>query len=207
MKTETIQSLKDLQMRMPAIIQQYGSDNNFTQIALANPIVALERAGLQFTESAKDEIEHYVRFGREGLDKLHYLKEDIYKHLGGQIDLNNTEQVSDALMRILPQANNEQSFEYEQQTKAAYKPSPQLNRDSLKKMLRTEPKQVDNDWQDDLQPYSSSHAVLPLIIEYRKMQADNPRFAPPEQIPVIEEKLKKLPLKNVVFTLQRNNNN
>ena len=53
MKTETIQSLKELQLKMPAIIKQYGSDNNLTHIALANPIIALERAGLKFTDEAK----------------------------------------------------------------------------------------------------------------------------------------------------------
>ncbi len=77
MKTETIQSLKELQMRMPAIIDQYGSDNNFTKIALANPIIALERAGFHLTDSAKNEIEQYVRFGKEGLEKLHSLKENF----------------------------------------------------------------------------------------------------------------------------------
>jgi hypothetical protein len=62
-------------------------------------------------------------------------------------------------------------------------------------------------WQDDLQPYSTLHPVIQLMIDYRKMQADNPPFAPAEQIPVIDEKLKQSPLKNVVFTLQRNNIN
>jgi hypothetical protein len=207
MKTETIGSLKDLQMRMPAIIQQYGTDNNFTQIALANPIIALERAGFHFTEGAKDEIEHYVRFGREGLDRLHFLKEDIYKHIVGQIDLNNAEQVGDALMRILPGESSDQYSGQEQGANAAYTPAIKPDRDTLIRILKTPPKQAGENWQDDLQPYSTLHPVIQLMIDYRKMQADNPPFAPAEQIPVIDEKLKQSPLKNVVFTLQRNNIN
>jgi hypothetical protein len=203
MKPELIQSLKDLQLRMPAIIQQFGNDNNFTKIALANPIAALERAGFQFTEAAKEEIENYVRFGPTGVEKLQSLRQDMYKHFGSELQLNNKEAVADAIMRVIPGGETETPGK-SRQAKSGYTSSTKIKRDELVKILSTEPRETGNEWRDDLQPYSALHPVIPLLIEYRKMQAGNPPFAQPEQIPAIEEKLKKLPLKNVVFTLQRN---
>jgi hypothetical protein len=204
MNPETIQSLKELQVRMPAIIQQFGNDNKFTQIALANPIAALERAGFHFTENAKEEIENYVRFGRTGLDKLQVLRGDIFKYFGGQVNLNNTEALTDAILRVVP-PSEEKTPGKSKQDKTAYTSSARLQRNELIKILNTEPKPGDKEWHDALQTYSTLHPIFPLVIEYRKMQAENPAFARPEQLRVIEEKLQKLPLKNVVFTLQRNN--
>ena len=202
MKAETVQSLKQLQGLMPEIIRQYGKDNNLTHIALANPIIALERIGLKFTETAKTEIEHYVRFGKEGLDKLQHLKENIYKHLGTQTDLNNPEQLSDSLVKISEQASKKQSKE-SGPIKGNQIKIDDSHRGKLMNALKSEPKQNGKDWQDDLQSYISHHPVFAQIIEYRKMLSDHPRFATSIEMPGIEEKLKHLPLKNVEFTLQK----
>jgi hypothetical protein len=201
MNTALIQSLKDLQLRMPAIINEYGSNNYFTQLALANPLIALERAGFQFTPGAKDEIEHYVRFGRSGLDRLHFLKEAIYKQTGEAFDLDNTEQLTGILLRIADTGKAQPS---NSRQKLTYSSSTPFTRDKLADILMQPPLQHDNEWQDGLQVYAGIHPVMPLLMEYRKMQAEHPRFASPEKIGIIEEKLKTGPLKNVVFTLQRN---
>lgn len=202
MNTKQIRSLKDLQSRMPDIIREYGSNNNFTQIALANPIIALERAGFEFTESAKDEIEDYTRFGREGLDKLHVLKENIFKHTGRQFNLNNAEKLTDILIGILPQSP--EATKQTMMKKESAKPSIAINRNDLFDILKKAPHLKDNIWHDGLLPYTSLHPVIPLLIGYRKLQAENPRFTSYEQISGVESKLKNSPIKNVVFNLHSN---
>lgn len=202
MNTKQIRSLKDLQLRMPDIIREYGSNNNFTQIALANPIIAMERAGFEFTEIAKDEIENYTRFGREGLDKLHVLKENIFKHTGRQFDLNNAEKLTDVLIGILPQSH--ETLNQTMMEKESDKQSITVNRNDLFDILKNAPHLKNHIWHDELLPYDSLHPVIPLLIEYRKLQTENPRFTSYEQISMVESKLKNSPIKNVVFNLHQN---
>ena len=202
MKADIINSLKDLQSLMPAIIQQYGSDNELTQIALANPIIALERIGLQFTGTAKAEIEQYVRFGKQGITKMQGLRDSINKHLGRDTDLHNVDQLSDALMHIIEQRSNDQPpLDKEQANHQVVKSAVQ--RHDLVSALHTKSNGSGAELEDGLQFYVSHHPVFAQLIEYRKMQADNPPFTSPQEIPVIEERLKNLPLLNVVFKLQK----
>ena len=110
MKTETIKTLKELQLKMPAIIKQYGSDNNLTRLAMANPIIALERVGFTFTPDAKEEIESYVRFGKEGAKRIYDLREKINTTVGRKIDIKNSEQLAEA---ILGEAREKESAKHQ----------------------------------------------------------------------------------------------
>jgi hypothetical protein len=203
MKTEIIQSLKDLQLKMPAIINQYGKDNNLTKLALANPIAALERAGLTFTNEAKEEIETHVRFGKEGAKYYDDLKEKINAAAGTSIDLKNRELVADTIVRLAKQ--NDTSKPQKQIKKDDYQANIVIDRQKLLTTLNSPPKKTNNQWQDALSEFSAVHPLIPLLIQFRQMDAENPAFASSKDIPAIEERLRKSPFTNVVFSLKRNN--
>ncbi|HAL81278.1 MAG TPA: hypothetical protein DCO83_02790 [Mucilaginibacter sp.] len=198
MKTNAINSLRELQLQMPAIFEKYGNDNNFTQIALANPIAALEKIGMEFTDRAKDEIETYARFGKEGAKQISELRANINDTAGSFVDLNAPYQIAEI---IISTGDFNVSKSSEQAKKGAGAGSSSVDKAALIKALESSPKKENNLWQDDLAQFSSMHPVLPLILQYRKLDAESPRFADKKNISAIQEKLNKGPLKNVVFTL------
>lgn len=204
MKTETIHSLKELQLRMPAIIKEYGNDNSLTLIALANPIIALERTGLKFTDQAKEEIETHARFGKEGASRYNELRKEISKTAGRNIDLKNHEHLEDLVAHLSKPADA--AGKHTQTKKTAYLANTPLEREKLLTALQSQPKKINGQWKDSLHAFASLHPLVPLLIEYRRMDVENPGFAHPKDISHIEDRLLKSPFKNVVFSLRRTNN-
>jgi len=204
MKTEVIHSLKELQLKMPAIIKQYGNDNNLTHIALANPIIALERTGLKFTDEAKEEIEKHVRFGKEGAKRYNDLREKINTSAGSKIDLKNHEQIANIIFGVDKQTKASTS---PRETKKTLSQEDDIDRGALLIALSTHPKKINNQIHDTLTEFALLHPIIPLLIEYRQIEFERPEFTPPKDISKIEERLRQSPLKNVVFKLKRNNRN
>jgi hypothetical protein len=198
MRTDAINSLKELQLQIPAIFEKYGRDNNFTQIALANPIAALEKIGFQFTERAKDEIETYARFGKEGAKRIAELRAEINDTAGTSVNLNDPNQIVEIITSSGDRDVLKSSAKARKGSNAETSP---VDKAALLKALENPPKKQGSHWQDDLTGFSSIHPVLPLILLYRKLDAENPKFADKKDVSVIHEKLKNGPLKNVVFTL------
>jgi hypothetical protein len=94
MSTNTFQSLKDLQLALPRILEEHGSDATLTKIALANPIIALQRAGYAFSEAAQEEIDNHIRFGKKDAAEFGEIKTSLHGVLGKDVALNDPVQVS-----------------------------------------------------------------------------------------------------------------
>ncbi len=99
MRTTTFQSLHDLQLAMPRILEEHGDDIALTRIALANPLVALERAGYSFTPKAREEIEEHIRFGKNGAVKYNETVASLREKLGKDVDLDDPALPSSSLMK------------------------------------------------------------------------------------------------------------
>jgi len=199
---KTIHSLKELQLKMPAIIKQYGSNNDFTLIALANPIAALEKTGLTFTDAAKEEIEAHVRFGKDGAQRYSALKESIAATAGAPLDLKNTGLLADTILRLAGSGTALKSKSPNK--KEPERPIADIDRARLLDALNTRPGNSGDQWQDRLAAFSSVHPLIPLLLEYRRLEGEHSAFAAPQDIPAIEKKLRSTPLTNVVFSLKRN---
>ena len=89
MEKTQISSLKELQLQMPRIVEEYGNNNELTAIALANPLLALEKIGYTFSPEAKTEIENHVRFGKENASRYMMLKKNIEQSVGATIDITS----------------------------------------------------------------------------------------------------------------------
>ena len=57
MKPGKISSLREIQLQVPRILENYADDQELALIALANPLAALEKIGYTFSPSARQEIE------------------------------------------------------------------------------------------------------------------------------------------------------
>jgi hypothetical protein len=186
---------------MPAIIKQYGSNNDFTRIALASPIAALEKTGLKFTDAAKEEIEAHVRFGKEGAKRFTELKENIFSAAGSRIDLKNNAQIAETILYLAGEKDTRKSASAKQAGEPLHYV---IDRAKLTTAINTPPKKTADGWQDSLAEFRAVNPLIPLLLEYRQMDAGNSAFADAKDIPAIEKKLKNTPLSNVVFSLKRN---
>jgi hypothetical protein len=97
MSTTNFESLKELQLALPRILEQHGANADLTRIALVNPIVALQRAGYTFSAAAQQEIEQHIRFGKEGAEKFRELSSSLHGLLGKNIPLDDADKVAAAI--------------------------------------------------------------------------------------------------------------
>ena len=168
---------------------------------MANPIIALERAGFTFTSEAKEEIESYVRFGKEGAKRIYDLREKINATVGRKIDIKNPEQLADAILSDT--GEKELAKQHSPVRKSGYAQKA-ADRAKLLEALKAKPKKVNNQWTDQLTEFASVHPLIPLLIEYRQMESERTGFTDPKDIQHIEQRIRKSPFTNVVFSLQRN---
>jgi len=89
MKTKTISSLRELQLKMPAIIKLHGNNTNVARAAIINPVLALEEIGYELSPALKEELDYYIRFGPIRKKKLMALEEKVYAAVGKRFDLKN----------------------------------------------------------------------------------------------------------------------
>ena len=101
MKPGKISTLKELQLQVPRILEEYADNQELAFIALANPLAALEKIGYSFTPSAREEIEDRIRFGKEGAEKVRQLKETIFIAAGKKFDLGSSVEVKTHINIIL----------------------------------------------------------------------------------------------------------
>src|ERR1700753_3827428 len=99
MSTTTFQSLKELQLAMPRILEAHGNDATLTRIALVNPLLALERAGYSFSPEARREIEEHIRFGKSGAAKYRETVTALQEKLGREANLDDPKLPSSSLLK------------------------------------------------------------------------------------------------------------
>jgi hypothetical protein len=198
METEKISSLKELQKQMPRIIEKYGNNQELTLIALTNPLLALEKIGYTFTPAGREEIETYIRFGKDGVAELNKLKENIFAITGQTFDLEDASKVqtvlSAALLKDAPVAK----------AKAIANQSlPKEEVDAIVKVAGKSAKVVGSRVLDSLEAYRTKHPVMAPLLEYRKLQALAPQLATKKVSDAIIRKKDALPFSKITFRLNR----
>jgi len=168
MEKTQISSLKELQLQMPRIVEEYGNNNELTAIALANPLLALEKIGYTFSPEAKTEIENHVRFGKENASRYMTLKKNIEQSVGAKIDVDDTQAVKQLLEKEL-------------------KKSAPGDKEKILSAIDKPVSFSKSELSDPLQKYKSQHPVLEQLVELRKLQALNPPLATQESIEKIQK--------------------
>jgi DNA polymerase I-like protein with 3'-5' exonuclease and polymerase domains len=200
MKPGKISTLKELQLQVPRILEEYADNQELAFIALANPLAALEKIGYSFTPSAREEIEDRIRFGKEGAEKVKQLKETIFTAAGKKFDLGSPVEVKTHLKIIL----SKQPVSKEK-SKISDEGISQTNINAILKIIEEPVKKKDKDVLDPLASYRKDHPIIETLIEYRKMDASHVRLADSMTINQLLAKRENIPLKNIKFRLSRKN--
>ncbi len=199
---KTISSVKDLQLKMPKIIEEYGNNQEITVLALANPILALRKIGYQFTVEAEEQIETLIRFGPEGKEEYEKAESEIVNRSKEDFSLRDRKKLSSIVCKCLSDSRGGDEKTATGKTSKKKPAIPSLQ--EVEKILGESPVIVNGNYRDPLEVYAALDPIIPPLLTIRKLEAENPRLASEEDIPQILQKASNSVLQSVTFELNRN---
>lgn len=206
---KVISSLKELQLLMPRILQQHGENQELTLLALANPILALKKAGYSLTAEAEEEIEANIRFGKEGAATYINAKKEMVALTKNVNLFRSKEALADGIEKYLSKTVREPEPAKTKNTKAALAKtnvSQGKNNNSLlavKNAILQSPQKIKDNVNDPLSDFAKLNPIVTLLLQVRSLDASSPFLANEQTIGGIIEKAKQSPLQQITFRLNR----
>lgn len=160
MQSKVIGTWKDAQAIVPAVLPRLNSDPALLLAAAANPILALQSLGYDIAPSFLEEFADRLRFGARGAVRIRQLREEIYAVAGGAFDLTSPRDVEHVLFDRLKLS----------------RPPYSLASDAL----RPPDFSIVHDAKDPLEPLRGQHPLVDALLEFRRLNAHAPGFAPPD---------------------------
>lgn len=194
-----INSLPELQRLMPRLLKNAADQTPLLLAAAANPLLAIARLGYEVAPEAARAIEYRARFGEAGGAAFEKLQAELFQTAGQTFDPADGRVLRQVLSDLLP-ADGAQS--------AQKRPTgPTLNRKQRAALLdAAESRPVGVPGQqpvhDPLADFAELHPIIPLLVEWRRMNLQSPRFASEEVFNRILAGELDLPITELTFTLQ-----
>jgi hypothetical protein len=177
-----IESIEHLQKHVPSIVRAVNADPALGLAAAVNPLYALEELGYRIPADLQRTVEHRIRFSEAQTGQLARLKAEIHEGLHKNFDIESDAELAAVLQKKL-KLGKDQRFPAE----IAHQPQLKWTEQHA----------------DPLEPLRSTHPVMPAILEYRKIEASEPRLGNRDLYDQVRRGAIKLPVKAVVFQLRR----
>jgi hypothetical protein len=188
-KKKTLRTLAEIQKRIPLIVAEVNANPQLALAAAANPLFALEELGYGIAPEVRAEVEDTVRFGPETAQQLQELRSQIFQAAGRTFDLQSEEELrqvlGEELKLPLPAAGKESA------TPAA---SGKL---VLLPQLRWSEKTP-----DPLEGLRVAHPVMAPLLEYRRLEAGEPRLASRAVYDGVRQGKQSTPIGSISFVLK-----
>jgi hypothetical protein len=196
---KTISSMEQAERLVPSLARALQQDALLAQRALANPLLAIEELGYQIAPDLRAAVERRVRFSLQIFDKLQQLSEQIQLLAGHPFDVDSSPELDAVLFSEL----------------GLPRPPGRVTDQLTPKQL---PPGVDFTqvtaplpWQapfaprltDPLEALRGQHPIMEPLLEYRILDASEPRLAPPEVYEQLRRGELTLPIGTVRFRLQK----
>ena len=192
MNKKTFDTINQIRAELPKILEEYGNNTAISRAALVNPVLALETIGYTLSESLKKEVEYYVRFGEKKKDKLLNLEKKIYSMVGSEFKVSDNESVRKHLKPLLGDkieilSNTSKRISYR------FSLNPSNSKQTFSKK-----------YSDALVKLKNEHAVVPLLIEAREIEASRGKLGSGEIFSKLLESnnIEGFKLNSVKFKLQ-----
>lgn len=198
MKPGKISSLREIQLQVPRILENYADDQELAFIALANPLAALEKIGYTFSAAARLEIEDRIRFGKQDAEKISKIRESIYSAAGSKFNLDSPAELKKHFKTILSKP-----IPVVGKGKPTTKKISGTKMNSILKIVGQPAEKAANEVLDPLGSYRKDHPAIGALVEYRKIDASQARLADKETITTLLANRDTVPLKNITFRLNR----
>ena len=163
-----LSSVEEAQKAMPRLIAALNDDPRLARAALANPLFAIEELGYTIDEGVRTTFERRIRFTIEDADRLQRLAAEVSEAAGCDVDVDDPYDLAHVLFDELGL------------------PRPEPNRKGDDEALPTEPLDPRLPWitdsrPDPLEALAKAHPVMRPLLEYRKLDASQPRLASPDR--------------------------
>ena len=169
MPKHIIDSLKSLHQHLPEILKKINADPQLAIAAAANLLYAVEELGFQIDPKVRSELEDNLRFKPKTITRLKQLRQEIFKQTNRQFDLNSQEELHKVLYVDL---------------KLPAEGLKTGKKERLAHLAETAPLPPQVGWApkvaDPLAKLQGKHPVMEALLEYRRLEASEPRLASQE---------------------------
>jgi hypothetical protein len=175
-----LSSVDEAQKAMPRLIAAINGDPSLARAALANPLFAIEELGYTIDEEVRMTFERRIRFTADEAARLQSLADEISKAAGCDVDVDDPYELARVLFEVLdlPRPGTKKDDDNSQiDDRPAYEHEHEP--------LPTEPLDPRLPWLDNVRPdpletLAGSHPVMKPLLEYRQLDATQPRLASPD---------------------------
>ena len=171
-KSQPIDSMAKLQRRLPVILKALNDDPALLVAASANPLLAIEEIGYRITGDFREELELRLRFSEETRRRLGKLKKDLSSAAGRDLPLHDPDKLHRVLFSEMGIAEPDADACRQALKHAALEPSDHRLTSAPR------PAVFGHDAADPLAVLEGAHPVIGPLLEYRALEASEPRFAP-----------------------------
>jgi len=183
-----ITTMEDLQRLVPSIVKAVNADDALMRRALVNPLLVLEELGYQLADELRPQVERRVRFRVETAHRLDALASDVFKHAGERFDIDSPSALEHVLFEKLKLSRTLVTTVPRAAPAPAKQPTP-----SVSKPVFVDP----------LERLRDKHPVMTPLLEYRRIDASEPRLAPRELYERVRSGDVKLPVTRAQARLKR----
>ncbi len=194
-----INSLRELQLQMPRIVQAVNANPRLALAAGSNPLLALEQLGYKLSPEAQKEVEQYARFGPDNLKRLAEIETELGTLLAAKtVPVNLTE-----ARALFEKSGSAQRGKPTADKKTTLKPiKSQELETSLEHIFASRALPADEE-KKLLAKLSAQHPGLPLLFEYRKIHRQRRPFATRPVFEAIFSGEKTILVDKIEFKLSR----
>ena len=182
-----ITTMEELQRLVPSIVKAVNANDALMRRALVNPLLVLEELDYQLADELRPQVERRVRFRVETAHRLDALASDVFKHAGERFDIDSPSALDHVLFEKLKLPR----------TSAAGVPRAAH---AAEQPLRSV---VKPPFVDPLERLRDKHPVMTPLLEYRRIDASEPRLAPRELYERVRSGDVKLPVTHAQARLKR----
>jgi len=167
-----IGSWDDLRNAAAELVRTINADERLALAAAANPLYAVEECGYQIRPDARIEIEERIRFRPETARRLDELRASIYEQAGTVFDLQSGPALGEVLFDRLHLRPRPGSSGYDDDTGQAATEPERIDTRPLPPQVGWAPRV-----RDPLEVLEGSHPIMGPLLEYRRLEASEPRLA------------------------------
>jgi hypothetical protein len=165
-----LDSWKEVQKQVQSILDRINADPLFALAAAASPLFALEELGYEVDPDLREDLSNRLRFGQKTSERLRKLREAVFRHAGHPFDLGSAEELRRVLFDELRVTARERPPRSAQSQRRPRRDAPD-----------TSPLPPQLGWgqkvEDPLKVLRGAHPIMDPLLEYRRLEASEPRLA------------------------------
>lgn len=167
--TRTVSSLQEARRAVASILEELNASPALAIGAAVNPLLALEELGYEIPAEVRAELEDRIRFGAEKAARIRTLRAQIFERVGRRFEPESEE----SLRRVL---RDDLQLELDR-TPDAEQSSPGRGEGLPRSLVLAPAMRWGRQSGDPLERFRGSHPAIEPLLEYRKLEASEPRLA------------------------------